>query len=120
MIALDQRSHRFRAENLSGRDQEQIDRDRILYCPHLHFRFERETGWPNLPEVSRRDLKAHSSPTFSERYLSATLGVVVGLPTLFAPIDWYRYGLFDRSHRSLGHVLTCNIFNTRFRRFKSV
>src|SRR6516165_8585910 len=35
MIALDQRSHRFRAENLSGRDQEQIDRDRVLYCPHF-------------------------------------------------------------------------------------
>ena len=35
MIASDQRNDRFRPEILSGRDQEQIDRDRILYCPHF-------------------------------------------------------------------------------------
>jgi dGTPase len=35
MIASDQRNGRFRPETLSGRDAEQIDRDRILYCPHF-------------------------------------------------------------------------------------
>jgi hypothetical protein len=35
MIDSRQRDRRFRKEKLSGRTHAQIDRDRVLYCPHL-------------------------------------------------------------------------------------
>jgi dGTPase len=35
MIGSRQRDRRFRKEKLSGRTHAQIDRDRVLYCPHL-------------------------------------------------------------------------------------